>query len=415
MNKIHILAASLMVVASAPFAATNPQVTTETPITQDSVNNLDFYLADQFTYDDNLYRLPTDLAVPASAGSLARRADGFNSVSLGGDGRWFSANQAFGLNFRADENRFTHNDTLNNVSGRGNLEWDWRFATLWSGQVGASYYRALADFANTGFYGRDVVQREDYFGNLRYQVGPHLALYGGFIGADTSQSAVPEQLFNFHSNAGNAGVEFSTSAQNTISLDYRYTAATFPQDIILNGALFNQNYREDTARILVKYVFTAATELDASAGYLKRDYPESRFATFSGNIWRAALQWQPTDNLQWVLSGWRQLAAYVDAESDYFVSNGFSVAPVWKVLESLTLSLAVSRETHDYLSSSPTDIALTQRRDKLTSALGKAIYNPTDSLGFNLTTRYDKRNSNIESNQFDDRFVTVGITYKIRP
>jgi hypothetical protein len=407
--------AVLMGAASMTLAATNPQVTTDTPITKDSVNSLDFYVADQFTYDDNLYRLPPHSDIPLSAGPQATRADSFNSLTLGGDGRWFSANQAFGLNFRADDNRYTHNDSLDNVSGKGNLEWDWRLSTLWSGQVGASYYRALANFANTGFYARDVVEREDYFGSVRYQVGPHWAVYGGFIGADTSQTAVPEQLFNFHSNAGNAGIELATSSQNTIALDYRYTDATFPQDFLLAGVPFNQDYREDTARVVVKYVFTAATELDASAGYLKRDYPVSRFATFSGDIWRAALQWQPTDSLQWVLTGWRQLSAYVDAESDYFVSNGVSIAPVWTALPSLTLSLTISRENHDYLSSSPSDVTFAQRHDKLTSALGKAIYNPTDSLGFNLTGRYDKRKSNLASVGYDDRFVTVGVTYMIRP
>jgi opacity protein-like surface antigen len=407
---------ALLAFCSPAFAdAPDFRMTADTPITRDSPNSLDFFIADQFTYDDNLYRLPSSFAVPAAAGPLATRADSFNSVSLGGNGRWFSDIQALSFNFRADDNHYIHNDSLDNVSGKGNLEWDWRLGTYWSGEAGVSYFRGLANFASTGYYARDVVQREDYFGNFRYQVGPHWALYGGFIGADTSQTAVPEQLYNFNSKAGNAGVEFATSSSNTVGLDYRYTNANFPQVFLLNGAPFNSDYNEQTARILVKYVFSAATELDASAGYLKRDYPESRFASISGNIWRAALQWEPTDQLQLVLTGWRQIAAYVDAESDYFVSKGVSLMPTWIASQTLKLSLTISRENHDYIGSSPSAITFVSRRDKLTSAQGGLIYAPMDSLIFNLTCRYDKRASDQAKFQFNDTLATASVTYKIRP
>lgn len=402
---------------SSAFAADAPdfRMATDNPITRNSPSSIDFFIADQFTYDDNLYRLPSGVDVPATAGPLATRADSFNSVTLGGNGRWFSDLQALSINFRADDNRFIHNDSLDNVSGKGNLEWDWRLGTYWSGQVGASYYRALADFASTGYYARDVVQREDYFGNFRYQAGPHWALYGGFTGADTSQTAAPEQLDNFNSKAGTAGIEFATSASNTVNFEYRYTSADFPQDFILNGAPFNADYKEQTARVLAKYVFSAATQLDASAGYLKRDYPGSRFATFSGDIWRAALQWEPTDQLQWILSGWRQLTAYVDAESDYFVSKGVSLTPTWIATQTLKLSLTVSRENHDYIGSSPSTITLFSRRDKLTSGKAGLLYAPKDTLLFNLTYRYDKRDTNQAQFQFNDTVATANVTFKIRP
>jgi hypothetical protein len=418
MNSVRaITVAGLLGSGSLAMAVTDPPppLTTDSPITKDSPSNIDFFVADQFTYDSNLYRLPAHFDIPVIAGPNARREDGFNSVSVGGDGRWFSDSQAFDLSFQADDNRYIHNDSLNNVSGKGDLQWDWRLASLWSGQLGVSYYRGLANFADTGYYARDVVEREDYYGTVRFQVGPHWAVYGGFIGANTSQTAVPEQLYDFHSNAGSAGIEFATSSQNTVTLDYRYTNATFPQDFILNGTPFNSDYKEDTARVMVKYVFTAATELDVSAGYLKRDYPQAQFATFSGDIWKAALQWQPTDSLQWVLTGWRQLNAFIDAESDYFVSNGVSIAPVWAASQTLSASLIASWEKHDYLSSSPTDLTLPQRQDRLTSAQGRLIYTPLDSLSFKLTCRFDKRSSNLPRLPFNDTLAALSVTYKIRP
>jgi hypothetical protein len=401
--------------APNPPVAPNPTLTTDSPITRDSPNSVDWFIADQITYDNNLYRLPTYLDVTTLAGPSARREDGYNSTTLGGNGRWFSDSQTFGFDIRADENRFIHNDSLDNVSGKGNLAWDWRLASVWSGQVGASYYRGLANFADTGYYARDMVQRYDYFGNIRYEVGPHLAFYGGVIGADTTQSAVPEQIYNFHSKAGNAGIELASNSQNTLTFDYRYTDATFPQNFVVNNEPFNSNYREDTERALLKYVFTAATELDVSAGYLKRDYPESNFATFSGDIWKAALQWQPTDNLQWVLTGWRQLTAYIEAESDYFVSNGVALAPTWIAADTLSLSLGVARENHDYIPSSPSALTFATRHDRLTTEQARIAYTPTPSLTFKFSFNFEQRNSNLARFQYNDLVAIAGVTYMIRP
>jgi hypothetical protein len=407
----------LLASCSSAYAADAPdfRMSTDAPITRDSPNSFELLIAEQFAYDDNIFRLPSGSNVTSLAGPSATRTDGLNSFTLGGNGRWFSDLQSVALNFRADDNRYINNGFLDNVSGKGNLEWDWRLGNFWAGQAGVNYYRGLANPADTGYYARDVVQREDYFGTLNLQLGPHWILYGGFIGANTTQTAVQEQPFDYRSNAGNAGITFATSSSNTVGLDYRYTSAVFPQQFALSGAPFNSDYNEQTARIVVKYAFSAATSLDVSGGYLKRDYPVSRFASFSGDIGRAALQWEPTDQLQLILAGWRQLTAYIDAESDYFISKGASLTPTWIATQTLKLSLTVSRENHDYIGSSPSTITLQSRSDQLTSVLGALIYAPKDTLLFNLTARYDKRNSNQAIFQYDDTRATASVTYKFRP
>ncbi len=155
-----------------------------------------------------------------------------------------------------------------------------------------SYFRGLANFADTGYYARDG-RKGRIISAIFAVVGPHWAIYGGFIGADTSQTAVPEQLYNFHSKAGNAGIELAASSQNSVTLDYKYTDATFPQNFVLNGTLIR--FAKETERVLGQICLQPATELSASAGCIwLMSYPQSNFATFSGDIWKAALQWTPT-------------------------------------------------------------------------------------------------------------------------
>jgi hypothetical protein len=79
------------------------------------------------------------------------------------------------------------------------------------------------------------------------------------------------------------------------------------------------------------------------------------------------------------------------------------------------LSLTVSRENHDYIGSSPSTITLESRSDRVTSAKAGLIYAPKDTLLFNLTGRYDSRNSNQAQFQYNEALATASVTYKIRP
>lgn len=372
------------------------------------------FAAEQVEYDDNLYRLPATANPAALVGAGASRQEVVDTVSLGTDLHWYDGIQAVDLHARADENRFLDNRSLSNLSGQGNAAWDWQFGESLSGQAGAQYFRALTSFSSTDYYALDMVDRVDYFAGARYRVGPEVTLFGGVDGAATSLSAQPEKIYDFRSKSGNGGVEFSSPAGNSVSVEYRYTDSRFPTPFVLNGAPFNSDYDEDTALVTVKYAFSAATRFEASAGYLRRGYPHSEFAAFSGSIGSASLEWQPTDALQVVLTGRHELRAYVDSESDYFVSNGGSIEPEWKATAALTLALSFSHENHDYIGSSPSALAFASRRDTVTTDKARLTYSPAPCLTATLSYQYARRDSNRAILEFDDNRATANVTFKFR-
>jgi putative beta-barrel porin BBP2 len=370
------------------------------------------FAAEQLAYDDNLYRLPATADLSELVGAGASRQAIIDTLSLGTDVHWYDGNQAVNLHARADDNRFFDNESLSNFSEQGDLTWDWRLGERLSGQAGVQYFRALTSFASTNYYARDMVGRVDYFAEGRYRVGPQVTLFGGFDGADTSLSALPERIYDFRSEAGNGGVEYASASGNTVSIEYRYADARFPTLFVLNGAPFNSDYDEDTALVTVRYALSAATRFEASAGYLRRGYPYSEFAAFSGGVGRASLEWQPTDALQVVLTGRHELRAYVDSESDYFVANGGSIEPEWKATPALTLSLALSYENHAYIGSSPSALTFTSRHDIVTTQQARLTYSPMPFLIATLTYQHSRRDSNREALAFDDGVATANVTFK---
>jgi exopolysaccharide biosynthesis operon protein EpsL len=382
-------------------------------INVDAGRFLDVFAEDQESYDNNLYRLNNATDVTALIGPNASREDHINTVSAGLDGQWTPGRQVVTLDLRADDNLYAQNNDLNNVSTSDKVIWNWSVGSLLSGQAGADFTRSLAGFVNSTVYSRNIVDQAEYFGGARYQIGPRWAIFGGIIQTNTSLSALASKGDDSDRKSVEGGAEYATSALNSFGFEYRYTDASYPNTTVANGAASFPNYREDRERLFIKYGFSDKTQLNASAGYLTRDYPNHSVGAFSGDIWRASVQWQPRDRTQIVFGGWRELHAYLTADSDYYVSNGFSASPVWLVSEKINISIQLSSEKQNYVASS-TAVGPT-RQDKLVAEQAVLAYAPAKFLTVNLSVRHEQRSSNAANEpnfSYDDTLASVGITAK---
>ncbi|HEX3397906.1 MAG TPA: outer membrane beta-barrel protein [Steroidobacteraceae bacterium] len=383
-------------------------------------DTLTLYAGNKIAYDDNIYLLPrsiTDLSTLTGIGANADRKDYIDSISGGMDAEWLTgARQSLDVGLHADYNRYFRNQDLNNVSSNDRVAWNWALGDALSGKVGVDYQRLLAGFSNTVVYSRDIVNRTDYFGSMRYQVGPRWGIFGGLIGTDYSVSAAQGAFNNSKTKAVDIGTDLA-SETNRIGFDYRYNDARAQNSVVLNGILFDPDYREDRARVLLRYALTEKTLLDASAGYLKRQYPSSAIGSFSGEIWRAAFQWQPTPKTQLLVGVWRQLDADLTSQTDYFVDKGVSLTPQWIASEKITFSAIISRDTNDYVGSNPINVipvaSISQaRRDTITAENATMIYTPIRAISITVFAGHSTRNSNISQFHYNDIQGNVSVVYK---
>ena len=375
---------------------------------------------DTYTYDDNIYRLPsgiTDLTGLPGIGRNPSRHDSIDTVTGGLDGEWLTgARQSVDVSLRVDDNRFFKNTDLDNVSSADRVAWNWDVGGVLSGMVGADYTRLLGGFVNVQVYSRDTVNRADYFGSMRYQLGPRWGIFGGLIGSTYSVSSPQATYNNSTSKGGEGGVDFTTEL-NRIGFDYRYNDSRAPNSAIVNGVLFDPDFREERARVLFRHVLSEKTIFDASAGYLKREYPSTAIGSFSGEVWRAALQWQPTPKTQLLVGAWQQLAADLTSQTDYFVDKGQSITPQWTPSEKVTVSASVAHDTNAYVGSNPVgpipiDFLAQARHDTATSETVSVVYTPIRAIQLTFSAAYIKRDSNVPAFQFNDFTGSVNVTYR---
>jgi len=374
----------------------------------------------QYSYDDNLFRLPSASSYPQAEMLLlpgATEEDHIDMPFAGLDGHWIAGRQSVDYDLEIDDNRYQRNDYLNNTSGTGKAVWNWSVASLFSGTLGADYTRALAGFADTFFYERDEVNSTGYFGTGRYQIGPRWAVYGGLSDGHTTNSSPVLHYNNFDTQSGEVGVELASSLKNTIGVEYHFTHGHFPDpDATVNGVPYNPDYDENTAEFLAKYYVSERTQLSGDVGYLRRNYPDATVGAFSGEIWHAKFLWQATDKTSLLVTAGRDLAAYLYAQSDYFVQDGISLTPTWKQTDKLTWSAILSWYRQNYIGSIPIgsipSTLLGPRHDNISAEQVSVSYTPYRFLLLDLIYHHELRSSNQALLGYNDDLVQAGVKFR---
>lgn len=107
------------------------------------------------------------------------------------------------------------------------------------------------------------------------------------------------------------------------------------------------------------------------------------------------------------LTGWRELRAYVEAESNYFVAKGVSLSPTWNVSSRISLAIAASYEDQKYVASDQSIAASSQRHDSLHSEQATLTYAPRDFFAAVVSFQRSSRSSTLKQFEFDDQLIQV--------
>lgn len=381
------------------------------------------FISEQFVYDDNLFRapetsdpdaIPGDPGAPDATTRGLSREDYSNRITLGlGDDMQFGR-QTLKLRGRVHDVRFDENDYLDHTAGDASALFDFRLLGSWSGRLSGTYNRALADFANTLGTTKDLIETANYNAALRYEIGPRWSLSANGGRIETRHALATRRQQNLEADLGRVSLDYVTPSFHSFGVEYRYLDARFPNAVPDPGS-FSSDYEENGALARFTYTATVRTQIRLSGGYVERERPDTDEGSYSGDVWRAEIDWKPREKFSTLFAAWRELRAYTDIESDYFVSDGFSLAPTWSPVEKITLAFSVSYEDQEYLTSRVLDLNATNapRNDEVLSAFASFTYRPRDHLAFELSYRGSDRDSNRINRRYDAQTAGISIRWSV--
>jgi exopolysaccharide biosynthesis operon protein EpsL len=360
-------------------------------------------------YDDNLYR------VPESNNQRSPSEDYIRRVSAGLDGNWQWSRQKVLLDLVAINNAYERNDQLDNTSGRARAEWKWRAGNAWSGALGGDFNRTLASFSNTQFRGKDLLDVTGTFASLEFQLGPRWSVKAAGRSASTEHGADERRYDNFRTDSLTAGLRYKTASESEIGVDVRRTEGRFDRTVNVAGQLFDRSYEDEIASVELNQTYSPRTRLELSVGYLQRKYDDVALAdvgkeSVAGTIGDVLLQWDASNKITLNVNGWRRLRAYLDAESEYFIAEGFSIAPSWEPREKISVAVEFGYETQHYLGKSASR-QNGARADRVQTGRLEIGYSPLRKLRFDLTGSIEKRESNRALLEYDSQVASIGVRW----
>jgi len=370
---------------------------------------IDLTLGARELYDDNLYRRPE------STSSAAANEDYIRRISAGLDGNWQWSRQKIQVDLLAMNNAYERNDQLDNTAGRARAEWKWRAGSDWSGALGGDFSRTLASFSATQFRGKDLLDVTGTFASLAFRPGPRWTLKAAGRSASTEHGAAERRYDNFRTDSLTTGLYFKTASETEIGVNARRTEGRFDRSVSVAGQLFDRSYQDEITSLELNQNFSPRTHLELSVGYLRRKYDDVALAdvnrsSVDGTIGELLLGWQAANKIELNINGWRRLRAYLDAESEYFISRGVSVAPSWKPSEKISVSLELAYETQAYLGTSVSP-QYGAREDRVRSGRLELGYSPLRKLRFDLTGNLERRESNRAVLAYDSQVASVGVRW----
>ncbi len=374
--------------------------------------NVQVRVGANLTRDDNLYRLPEGVDPAVLLGADARRGDRIQTTSVGLTGHWPLGEQAVSLDTSAAAHRFDANEALDNTSANAGLQWDWLLGKRWSGEVAGRRERTLASFENTESLRRDVVDTTAYRGLARFAVGSRWQTVLGARRTETLHGDAERRRHDVDMRVGSAGLEYRTPAGNSVGWEYRGAEAVFATPLSVAGVGSASDYEERAASVNMSYAPASEVLVRASVGYVERDYPSAGAADFSGDVWSAAFQWSPKAQVRLALESWRELKAYLDAESDHFVATGSGVTVAWLPHDRVEIALQASREERRYIGFVADASDETMRHDTPTTRSLKLTYAANGHLSVDASYRHETRESNRFRFDYDAELLTVGCELK---
>ena len=361
--------------------------------------------ADQFLWDNNVFRLPEGYMVPAYLGRGESREDHINSASVGMDGNWTIDRQNIELLARLTHNTYTTFSLLDNNSVLAHAYWDWVAGGQLSGRVGVNEDRELINFSYARVFAKDMISTFGYVASGRFQLGPTWGLTASATKSSTNHSLAAFAASDGRSTSGSFGLEYSASPDATVELQYKYTNGGYPETTTVAVAT-SGGFHDNTTQILLHYAPSDATLLLGNAGYLQRSYATSGLQAYAGDIWHVSFKWDPGSHTEIQLAAGRDLKSYVDLVNEYFVDDESSIVASWKPRDYLALSLVLSWQNEDYVPHTTATADGFLRKDKLDDQRLTFTSSPKSWLTFDASIGLEQKKSNDRSFQFNDKIVS---------
>ncbi|MFZ2629230.1 MAG: XrtB/PEP-CTERM-associated polysaccharide biosynthesis outer membrane protein EpsL [Rugosibacter sp.] len=373
-----------------------------------SPDTLQWILSETLAYDDNLFRLPTDVD-PATSNGNSDRGSLIRTDTAGFAWDKPYSLQHFHVDASVEQHHYSNHDFLDFTGVNGLLAWDWSLTPHLTGVISADRKQVLnsfADYRNQGT--RNVRTNQSRVAAADYEAlgSWHLiaaAIDYSSVSDDTSQPI--EDAVRSH--GAQAGVKYVFSSTSYFSYVERSENGDYPGHEVQPATLIDSEFHQRAHELQAVWAFSDNTVLSGRLTNSERRHPNFSQRNFSGSAGRLDLNWKPTGKTSIVASAGRDFATFQTAYSNYIATDAVSIAPTWQMTAKTALKAKLVHSSRDFLGEPFGPVA--RRRDNINSAQLELDWDAMRSINVAAQVQHDRRNSSYPGFDYADTIVMLNL------
>ena len=398
------LAAVLIVLPVAPAMAQESRIVRSL----DAVNP---YAEISYTSDSNVFRLSDDPASerpdPGAFSDVidSGRADQYVTYKAGLDWTREISRQEIVVNGFIARTDFDDYDDFDYSSGQALVQWNWKFAKGWDGDLGYRFDKRLRSFENVLVPRRDLREESKFFGSLNRQLVSNWVLNLRTALADISYSE--SSGLDLDRNLFGGAITYRSRSGNELGFDVEFTDGDFKESDI-------RNFQELDIGPTLEWQATERILVRGKVGWTWRDNESELRDDYDDLTGLVTFVRRGDGGNKIIAKVFRQVSNLGDEIANFALIEGVSVEPQWQVTSKIALKGLASYEDRDFkgrglLSDDPLP-DLESRDDQLWKAGVTADWQFNKVFLFSLSGTIGERNSNRQFEDFDYREVLASVT-----
>lgn len=389
---------SLALLALATAAAGN--------LRAEGADDLKFRAAASVLHDSNLYRLPSGTNTQALLGRSSS-ADTIGITTLGLNYNKAYSLQRVELDLSLVDYRYRNFSFLDFSAINYSGAWRWAYTPHLHGNLTTSRNQALNSFADfQGVNQRNERVDSSTRADAEYELDARWRLRGGLTHT-TRKNALPiVQEGDYRNLAADAGVRYVLASGSSAGYSFTSTDGNYLNRPVPSAGFLDNGYTQTDNDLRVNWVVSPDTSADFRLGYRSRKHNNYPQRDFSGMTGAANLRWTLTGKSA-LVAGWtRDLGPYETFNSNYSLTDRFSIGPVWQVSPKATVRVQLEHAVRDYRGA-PGVVFAPQRRDTTRDASVSFDWRPYTFLALSASLQNARRSSNLPGLDYTSNMLSL--------
>ena len=371
----------------------------------DAGDTLNFIAGETVRYEDNLFRLPSDID-PLLVTGKPTRSDQLTVTYVGIQFDKSYSQQAFHADVTQSRYRYKTYSYLNFDPLAYAASWKWHLTGRLSGNASIDQKTAQADFSDHHNIRGNKTTSENSRVDADWWLHGSWHLTGGVWQSKYRNSTVNVAEGDLDQRSGNAGVRYVAESGSSLTLLSRTSRGDYPNQPLNAAAMIDTGYKQADIEVQAAWLISGQSSLNGRLTHLERNYDHFAERDYGGTAGRFDYTLTPSGKLQFKLSAVRNIASYVLLTSSYYVDDSLAFAPVWQISSKTALRLNLQRSQRDYLGGAPVPLPVT-RHDQSRSALLSLDWAPMRALSLSASLQNSSRNSNEALQDYKDNTASI--------